>query len=99
MPTQFEWDEEKNRANQAKHGISFEEASAVFDSPLLTAPDDREEYGEERLITTGQLGSAVIVVVVHTDRNERIRLISARKANRNERQAYHDYLEKALERD
>jgi uncharacterized DUF497 family protein len=66
---------------------------------LLTAPDDREEYGEERLITTGQLGSAVIVVVVHTVRNERIRLISARKANRNERQAYHDYLEKALERD
>jgi uncharacterized DUF497 family protein len=68
MPSLFEWDEEKDQANRAKHGISFEEAKAIFDGPILTAPDDRQDYGEERFISYGQLGTLVVVVVVHTSR-------------------------------
>lgn len=98
MPVQFEWDEEKNRSNKAKHGISFEEAGAIFDSPVFTAADDREKYGEERFISTGLLGEFAVVVVVRTSRSGRIRLISARRANRKERQAYDDYLQKTTQR-
>ena len=65
MSSQFEWDEEKSRVNRAKHGISFEEAQAIFNGPVLTAVDEREDYGEERFISTGQLGT-LVVVVVHT---------------------------------
>ena len=93
MPLEFEWDDEKDRANRAKHGISFEEASGIFDGPVFTAPDEREDYGEERFISIGRLSGLVVVVVVHTDREGRIRLISARKANRKERHAYHEHLE------
>ena len=96
MP-EFEWDEEKNRANRTKDGISFEEAKAIFDGPVFTAPDDREDYGEERLISYGQLGMLVVVAVVHTSRSGRIRLISARKANRKERQAYYEHLEETAQ--
>ena len=88
MPSQFEWDEEKDQANRAKHGIGFEEAKA----PVLTAADEREDYGEERFISTGQLGT-LVVVVVHTSRSGRIRLISARMANRKERQTYYEHLQ------
>ena len=49
MPSQFEWDDEKDRSNRAKHGIGFEEAKVIFASPVLTAPDERQDYGEERL--------------------------------------------------
>ena len=94
---QFEWDEEKDRANRTKHGISFEEAKIIFEDPVLTAPDDREDYGEERFVSYGQLGALVIVAVVHTSRGGRIRLISARKANREERQAYYEHLEETVE--
>ena len=68
MPPRFEWDEEKDRANRAKHGIGFEEASTVFDGPVFTAPDEHEDYGEERFISVGCLGSLIVVVVVHTER-------------------------------
>ena len=94
MPLQFEWDQEKDRANRAKHGISFEEAKAIFASPVLTAPDDRQDYGEERFISYGPRSTLIVVAVVHTRRRRRIRLISARKANRKERQAYYEYLDK-----
>lgn len=93
MPTSFEWDEEKNRANQTKHGISFEEAKAIFEGPILIAPDERGDYGEERFVSSGQLGTLVVVVVVHSSRSGRIRLISARTANRKERQPYYEHLE------
>ena len=91
---QFEWDEEKDRANHAKHGIRFEEAKIIFASPMLTAPDDRQDYSQERFISYGQLNPLVVVAVIHTSRRGRIRLISARKANRKERQAYYEYLGK-----
>lgn len=90
----FEWDGNKNQSNITKHGISFEEAIAVFDDPdILTFEDARFEYGEARLISIGQTllvtqEKMVIVVVVHTQRGQLIRLISARKANERERKLY-----------
>ena len=69
----------------------------MFDGPVLRATDDRQDYGEERFISTGQLGALVVVVVVHTNRSGRIRLISARMANRKERQAYYEHLEETAQ--
>ena len=94
MSSQFEWDEEKDRTNRAKHGIGFEEAKVIFAGPVLTAPNDRQDYGEKRFISYGPLGALVVVAVVHTSRGGRIRLISARKAGFKERQAYYEYLKK-----
>lgn len=87
----FEWDEEKNRLNVEKHGISFEEAVLVFDDVHLSRPDTREDYGEVREITIGMIAGTVVAVVVHTDRDDAIRIISARKANKRERSDYHGY--------
>ena len=95
MPLQFEWDNEKDRANREKHGIGFEEAKIIFTRPVVTAQDDRRDYGEERFISFGRIGKSIVVAVVHTRRLGRIRLISARKANRKERRAYYEYLTKA----
>ncbi len=95
MPLQFEWDDEKDKANRAKHGIGFEEAKVIFTRPVVTARDGRRDYGEERLISYGRIGKSIVVVVIHTRRLGRIRLISTRKANRRERRAYYEYLTKA----
>ena len=92
MP-QFEWDEKKNQANRAKHGLGFEDAAGIFDGPVVTAPDDREDYGEQRLISYGAIAPKVVIAVVYTRRHGRIRLISARKASLKERQAYYAYRE------
>lgn len=79
----FEWDEAKSRANRAKHGISFKEALTIFDGPVLTAVDRRWDYGEERLVSLGRLGGRfTTVVVVHVERADVTRIISARKATR-----------------
>jgi hypothetical protein len=88
----FEWDTAKDRANQKKHGISFREARQIFDAPVFSFTDDRQDYGEKRTISIGVLQDAVLIVVVHTDRNGKVRLISARKANRAERRSYYDYI-------
>ena len=85
----FEWDEAKNQANIRKHGASFETARRTFDGPVLTWVDERMDYGEVRHVSIGKVGNAV-VVVAHTDRDGRMRLISARPASRKERQAYHE---------
>ena len=90
----FEWDEEKNKANLAKHGIAFEEAALIFRGLTLTEIDDRQDYGETREISIGQLPEQVVVVVVHTDRRGVIRIISARLANRAERRKYDEYCKK-----
>jgi uncharacterized protein len=90
----FEWDSKKDALNRKKHGISFKEACEIFRGPALTAEDTRQDYGEVRLISIGALAGIVVVVVVHTDRDGRVRIISARKANRKERRKYHDYLKK-----
>ncbi len=93
----FDWDPAKNETNLKKHGISFDEARHIFDVPILTRVDDRHEYSENRDISLGSLSLGAVVVVVHTERAGRIRLISARKANRLERKVYHDHLAQALE--
>ncbi len=85
---EFEWDEDKNRSNIAKHGISFETAVRIFNRPTVDQIDDRFEYGEQRTISIGVVDMIAALVVVHTDRNGTLRIISARKANRRERQHY-----------
>ena len=86
---QFEWDEVKNRTNIAKHGIDFETAKRIFDGLTFVRPDRRKDYGEERYLSIGRVGTAVIVVA-YTQRRGRRRLISARPASRKEREAYRD---------
>ena len=89
----FEWNDEKNLTNQEKHGVSFEEAREVFEDPLqISKLDHRFNYFEERWITIGSTKQYQILVVANmffTDEGEEIiRIISARKANINERKSY-----------
>lgn len=86
---EFEWDEAKNLANVRKHGISFETAGRIFDGPVFSWLDRRRKYGEERQLSIGEVEQALIVVA-HTRREGRTRLISARPASRKEREAYHE---------
>ena len=90
----FEWDENKNRENREKHGVSFEIAMEVFDDPFSLTSQDRIVEGEERLWTLGRVEDLNILVVVHTvvdERNEEvIRIISARKATPRERAFYEE---------
>ena len=91
----FEWDEAKNQSNIRKHLISFEEAQTIFDGEVLTIVDDRFHYREERYLSLGELvlaGGSIIIAVVHTERGEQTRLISARKANRRERRRYYEHI-------
>jgi uncharacterized protein len=83
----FEWDEVKRRANIRKHGIDFVGIEAVFAGTTVTVADDRFRYDEERLVTLGLLSSRV-VGVAHTESDEVIRIISVRKATRNEEISY-----------
>ena len=85
---EFEWDASKAGSNLRVHGVSFPAASGVFlDPDRLEDADTREDYGEERYVTIG-FASQVLLAVVFTLRKKRIRLISARKANRNEEKEY-----------
>ena len=87
----FEWDERKNARNQRKHRVAFEEARSVFfDEFAILIPDPDTSRSEERFILLGLSGVARILVVCHCVRaeGEIIRIISARKANQAERQAY-----------
>lgn len=85
----FEWDPEKETENVRKHGVSFHEAQSVFGDPLsLTVRDPEHSIDEERFIILGISGAARLVVVCHTDRSGRIRLISAREATRQEQNDY-----------
>ena len=85
----FEWDEEKNRINQRKHGISFETAAYVFeDENYIEMYDFEHSIDEDRYIAIGWLGD--VLFVVFAERKENIRLISARLANAEERKLYYD---------
>lgn len=85
----FEWDEAKSQANVRKHGVDFETAKRIFEGPVVTRVDERKDYGEDRYITIGRVARGVLVVA-HTHRESRIRLISARPASRREKQACHE---------
>jgi uncharacterized DUF497 family protein len=85
----FEWDSRKARSNLSKHGISFEEASTIFGDFLsLTIPDPDHSITERRYITMGRAFNRKLLVVVHTDRSDNIRIIRARRASRRERRFY-----------
>lgn len=85
---QFEWDSDKAAANVSRHGVSFELAMLVFlDNGRLIKLDERFDYGAERIITMGHVNNR-LHVVVYTQTNDTIRIISARKANRRERKRY-----------
>jgi uncharacterized DUF497 family protein len=88
----FEWDEAKNRSNKRKHGIDFETAQLVFDDPCCISFVERIIEGEERWHTIGSIENIIVIVVVHTYREEAfdevIRIISARRATRHERKLY-----------
>lgn len=91
----FEWDEKKNKTNVEKHGISFEEASSVFqDEESLIMVDDNHSQEEDRFILIGFSFKANLLVVCHCyrEKDSIIRIISARKADRNERKQYMERL-------
>jgi uncharacterized protein len=81
----FTWDEAKNAINIRKHGFSFAEAHLVFDGPTLTAPDIREDYGEERWIAYGFLRDTLVQVVFTLPSEDEAHIISLRKANAREK--------------
>ena len=85
----FEWNEEKSNTNLRKHGVSFDEATTIFGDPLaVTFSDPTHSEGEERYLTFGRSSTEKFIVVAHTDRDDRIRLISAREMTRKERSDY-----------
>jgi uncharacterized DUF497 family protein len=89
MALVFEWDEEKALRNRVKHRVSFEEACTVFDDPLaVTTGDPRHSTTEDRFVTVSTSAEGRLLVVAHTDRENRIRLISARRATAGERRHY-----------
>ena len=88
----YEWDETKSQENLSKHGLSFDDAEIVFAGPCVTFEDNRFDYGEPRFITLGHLEGRV-VVVAHTPRGVRMRIISMRKGNRREEKAYQERLQ------
>jgi uncharacterized protein len=86
----FEWDNAKASANLATHGISFEQARDAFDDPFaIDFVDDRVDYGELRLILVGMVENRLLVVA-HTLRGDKVRIISAREAEPHERRKYHE---------
>ncbi|MGB3621199.1 MAG: BrnT family toxin [Ketobacter sp.] len=85
---QFEWDEAKNATNIRKHGIDFADVMDMFNHPMLTLVDDREDYGEERWIGVGWIQQLVGVVVYVERHEDTIRIISARKATKHEVRRY-----------
>ena len=89
MELVFEWDKQKAKINQRKHNISFEEASTVFDDPLAVNFDDPDHStGENRYLIIGLSDQARFLFVSYTDRNNKIRLISARLVTPKERRYY-----------
>ena len=83
----FEWDENKSKANLSKHGYDFDDASQVFYEPVVLYPSDRNK--EVRWIAVGSLEER-LVAVIFTRRGETIRIISARRARKNEERTYHN---------
>jgi uncharacterized protein len=84
----FTWDENKRQANLAKHGLDFADAEKVFSGPLLLFEDNRKNYGEQRMIGIGQL-DCLVVLIVHVESDDEIRIISMRKADSDETDLYY----------
>lgn len=91
MPLQFEWDERKAKANEAKHGVSFKEAITAFADPLARIfQDEGHSESEQREIIVGHSDRKNLILVSFVEAEEKIRLISARKATRAERNDYEE---------
>ncbi|WP_395828157.1 BrnT family toxin [Elstera sp.] len=93
-PQGFEWDPVKNVKNLEKHKVSFEAARLMFSNLVIISKDSRRDYGEDRFIAIGCLGSVVLSVAFTLRGHETVRLISARKANKYERHFYHEAIQK-----
>jgi uncharacterized DUF497 family protein len=88
MSLKFAWDKSKAKDNYAKHGVSFDLAKRVFEDPFAVEfLDDRQDYGEERFVIIGMVDD-YLLYVAYTERNEIIRIISARRATKHEQEAY-----------
>jgi uncharacterized DUF497 family protein len=88
---EFEWDPAKDSTNRARHGVSFAEAATIFGDPLSIAVDDPDHsIDEDRYLTIGRSRSGRLLIVAHTDRDGRVRIVSARELTRAERVAYED---------
>lgn len=91
MELTFEWDAEKAEGNIRKHKVSFEEAKTVFGDPfLMTFADPEHSTGEQRYLNIGTSSKGRVLVVIHTERDANIRIISCRKATPKERRAYEE---------
>jgi len=91
MELEFEWDPEKEESNLRKHGVSFHEGATVFGDPLSwTFPDPDHSVGEQRFLTIGVSSLGKTLVVSHTDRGIKTRIINARPATRHERKHYEE---------
>jgi len=89
MGLDFEWHDAKAQANELAHGVSFELATTVFrDAFAVERIDDREDYGEKRFVIIGMAEGDILLAVAYTERGERIRIISARRATRYEQNDY-----------
>ena len=92
MGLQFEWDEKKAQSNLRKHGISFEEATTAFGDTLsITIDDPLHSQDEDRLILIGLSDDLKTLVVVHVEKRDTVRIISARKASKKEKQFYEEH--------
>ncbi len=88
---EFEWDESKDLTNQKKHGVTFNEAATIFGDPLaLTFDDPEHSENEERLLTFGVSRLNKFLIVSHTERDGKMRIISARKMETSERKIYEE---------
>jgi uncharacterized protein len=88
---EFEWDLDKDRENQVKHGVAFEEASTVFGDPFAVSINDPDHsMNEQCFLTTGYSNRQRLIIVAHTDRDFRLRLISAREVTTAERHVYEE---------
>ena len=85
----FTWGETKRRANIAKHGLDFADAEKMFAGPMVLFEDDRSDYGEQRMIGIGLL-DYLVVLIVHVETNDTIRIISMRKAESDETDLYYE---------
>ena len=89
MALEFEWDQFKSRQNMKKHGISFREGATAFADKLsYTISDPEHSIGEHRFLLLGRSYSGNLLVIAHTERGDRIRIINVRRATRRERELY-----------
>jgi uncharacterized protein len=89
MKLRFEWDEAKAKANLQRHGVSLDLAKGAFRDPFaIDLLDEREDYGEQRLVMIGMAEGPLLLFVAYTERDDHIRIISARRATKYEEEEY-----------